>query len=371
MFSCLPSSSSSVKDFLYKLPGPDDLKPFPAITEKYLSKILNKLENNKIPCQDRLIIEHRSDNFDKMVRILRTCSQWQYLEQLEMSFRQSKNEFTLEKATRIFYNYFESLRKQEFDFTKKLPSCAYTYDVIKDCTPIGRAVFFNCPALVGALIKAGADVNCGSKGHKGRKKHSPLHFTVYPGLLKIWRAGGPDTQKLTNQCIEILTKNGCDPNIIDHVVRCDAAETLKSLVKAKADINLMYSGSTCLHSAIFYNDISMLEMVETIVELGVDLFAVNSKKQAAVDLARKFKDIKVAEFLERAIDKFIMTAKVNLLKLNIPNVLVDIICGYLNSPVMELNNRITVLEDNEEEQKYSSSVNETESSKNEEEEYDV
>lgn len=213
-------------------------------------------------------------------------------------FRNSST-FSMEKATIIFQQHFESLKKMGFDVNAELTG--------EGCTPLGWAVLSKSPALLAALINSGAPV-CVAKNSKVSVTTTPLH----------WVCWGHGKESLIVECVEILIKNGCDPNTREleinsqdklqkliplwYAAHLDKKAVVKTLVKAKADINFetnhVDGDSTALQTAAF--SCRYLSTVQTLVELGADLFAVNSKKQTAAAIARDKKHIEIANFLDKA-----------------------------------------------------------------------
>lgn len=310
-----------------------------SISEEYLTEILSLLETHGI-----LSIPKESEKtYD---------SKWDFhmhnLKMLEVCFRKSQ-EFTIEKASNIFYKHFEAIKKQGFEINGILnrmgdiPLCAVTYS--------------RHPALVKALIKAGADINSGVSYCNGSIISSPL--TIISTSLS-----SPFEDGLTEECIQILTKHGCDPNKVDRGWEEEKTTPLwlaalnghdaavRALVNAKAHINTEINDptySTALQAATLGNGF-YLQTMKVLVELGANLFTKNSKQQTALDLskanlnhfrleskgtdddlARIVKHMNISAYFEKAMEVIapLEETRVTLLAHNIPKCLIGIVFEYI------------------------------------------
>lgn len=233
---------------------------------------------------------------------------------IEHCFRKSE-EFTLEKASSVFLQFFESVQKQGFDVNLPLSP--------NDYTALGWATEYRAPAVITALIEAGADVN-------GGKRHPLVHIMGESNV----RPKPP--YELVEQCFDILVKNGCNPNSLvekDKVtplwiaaIRGDSHNLIRSLVKAKADVNVKTGNldATPLQAALkcsvdrFDIDDS-LPTVKTLVELGADIFAADGRKV----------EFKIANYLNKIAYPMKQTQTIFLNLDFIPKVLKNIVLEYL------------------------------------------
>lgn len=247
------------------------------------------------------------------------------LSKVEREFRASK-QFNFDKTIKFFQ--FNIAWIKELGFMINEPFSLLLGAVSR--TPIGTATYEKCPALVGALVSCGSNVNCGIQ-YNSIPDSSPLHSLI----------DGNDTQELIDQCVDILVSHGCDPNgtaykqkehsPLWHAASKGQPKVVRALVKAKADINLrnvfdLYGSppTALLVSAQSSN----LATVKALVELGADLFAKNGYKRTAAVLARSSDHFDRAAFLDKSVAVFIDGTRQTLLKYSIPKDLINIIFGY-------------------------------------------
>ena len=200
-----------------------------------------------------------------------------YLGFLEKGFRTS-GKFTLEKTTKIFQEYIEGLQKElAFDVNKQFKLDKQTW-----ITPLGFGALVKAPSLMNALIKSGAEVNCAQRTYE---ISSPYHLVCvnYYGRRDYDNAINVDKRWLHNydfshlkaDCINILISHQGDPNsicktklvrhvscyrfdkltknttalwihLIDIMGSISTNKTLRTLIKANADINSRNNGETPL-----------------------------------------------------------------------------------------------------------------------------
>lgn len=269
-----------------------------------------------------------------------------YCRQLEWSFQRSKT-YTPEKASQIYQNFFEALSKKGFNINSRLKG----FDTADgEETPIGWATGFKVYTLVGALIKAGANVNCGAKNHNGITKKSPIHLIIYNGYERNRRLDCPSQM----ECLNILLNNGCDPNAREvnpdcmqkheynlhplyHAAENNNVSLFRKLIEGKASIDVCDEIAS-KHKA--YDAPSLLEVAYKnyatdvvnllAVELGgADLFDYNFELKRIS--ARKSLS-GYSPFMESKIDEikieFITRTRL-ILDDKIPKVLINIVAEYL------------------------------------------
>lgn len=326
-----PSSIRSHEEVI-KLLESNDRAGIPAISEDFLAEILNHFETHHFETQ----------GIPLPFSLGRHKYKWVFhmskLRTLDMKVRCSKK-FNMEAVIRIFSKHLEFMIKQGFEVNAEL--------LHQDKTPLGSAALNRCPALIGALIRVGANVNYGSYSvyADGRvSSSSPLKGLHFNSLEKRSEEG----QELIDQCIEILTANGCDPNAhvqdpiyvnqrltpLWYAAHFGETGTVRSLVKAKADIdfetNHIFGDSTALQASVYEPHFANLATTKALVELGADLFIKNKEGKTAADIAKDKKLSTIACFLDKAMVDFIAETRVSFLAYDIPSVLINIIGEYLN-----------------------------------------
>lgn len=320
----------------------------PVISEAYLAKILKLLETQGIP------LPRKPD-----LNIYKWFFHLSRLENLEKCVRKSEK-FNIEVVEKIFTTHLEFIIKQGFDVNKKLQS--------QDNTPLGSAARSKCPGLIGALINVGANVKYGSVYTDGRSS-SPLYEVVHNPI----QDESVDRQKLIDQCIEILVKNGCDPNTYKqnpqkpserltplwYAAHFGEEVTVRSLVRAKADINFetnhLFGDSTPLQASVYEKNFANLATTKALVELGADLFIKNSAGYTAADIAKEQGQTEIACYLDKSMNDYRRKTH-NTLKKHFLPALISIIMDYLffsgsssaksnssSSSGLTLKDRITVL----------------------------
>lgn len=264
-----------------------------------------------------------------------------YLGIFEKCFRKS-TEFNFEKITNLFISYINSIKENGFDSNGLMG--------MKIRTILGHAVINQLPALVNALIKTGANVNSKAKDRMGTRLPLPIHYICSRSFYNP-----PFSQELANHNIQILTQNGCDLNTSEcpdspfetnrtalwsAARQCQVA-TVISLVKAKADINLIRvhneEGDSTPLQAVVSREIwdidssaqilrDQLSTVKTLVNLSADLFIKNHRKQTALSLAKVYAKAEIASFLKQSMSIQKIRAK---LGPKLPKVLINIVMDYL------------------------------------------
>lgn len=236
-----------------------------------------------------------------------------YLPTLEKNFLKTEKN-TFEKAVLIFQKHIESLQKNGL----KLNTFGDHSRELK--TALGKS----CPALLTALIETrAADVNSVTKQSLLARCHD-------------------------NSCIDILIKYGCNPNAVNPQGESPLTNAIKynrnivlikSLVSGKADVNLAAKDS-CMNDEILTPlHIAAIRgksiMITTLLELGADFFAVNSKNQTVADFAREIGDqYKVdANIIDDCIEKRIKEASEELQSIFPNPIISNLICDYLRIPV--------------------------------------
>lgn len=269
---------------------------------------------------------------------------------LERCF-QSSVDYTLDKATRIFQNHFESLQKYGFDVNANqiivLPESG------KIRTPLGCAIQKTIPSLVGALINIGANVYNNFKDGDGTIFWSNLNI-----LIGDYTAGINDKRT----CLDILLKHGCDPNSdkaargnwlaeIIAVPMVTAARTrdnvsIQMLVDSKADIEILQpannrleeESTTPLFAAVAASDFAVsdskrISTVKLLVDLGANLFGLNSKMQTVVDVAIEKKEVEIADYLKQSKILFRETIFSSLQDKIVVKAVANIVVEYLIYPL--------------------------------------
>lgn len=280
--------------------------PNAVITESQISS-LSKIRNDPSQESETLLVDIRSDNLSRFG----TSEHLTYLVLLEKCFEKSKK-FTFEKATQIFLEHIEGLKKLQFDINLSMR-------FYHDLTPIEFAAMHKSPALLNAIIKAGSAVNwVTNAGIKFspislvflNKHQSDVYISYRPNMLAPFMIF--DFSELQIKCLDVLLNNGSDPNSLTvpnlcyieeglnhfqmyplwHVMmELDSDENghskkmMKSLVSAKGDINYKNNGLTTLQYAITYKFED--ETIKFITELKADLFEKDFKGDTAADLAKK------------------------------------------------------------------------------------
>lgn len=293
------------------------------ISVEYFGKIIKVMGNSELLSH----IETKSGDGKEWATHI-----WKLLH-LEKCFRKSK-EFTMDIAIDIFFQHFESIKKQGFDVNAVVSG--------NGNTALSWATERTSPAIITALIKAGVTAKC--------------VFAPYADpFQRIFSS--KESEELVDQSIDILAKSGFDPNV-RLLPMCTNNETLvtplwiaskshsshviRSLVKAKADINIEIhhpEGSTALQAALisdskFDDDPEKLSTVKTLIELGANIFIEKGKGKTVADMLNKdihFEKEKVDVFLDNII--FTINAHVELSKLEyFPKVITNIVFEYLCSP---------------------------------------
>lgn len=241
----------------------------------------------------------------------------EYLEYLEKGLRIS-GEFTLEKTSRIYREYIESLQKeQKFEINEQFQLNQKTW-----ITPVGFAALLKAPALLNVLIQSGGNVNC---GQRGSEFSSPFHLIFvksyeedsrkyhhYSCLDKRWWHNY-DFSNLTIECINVLKQHQGNPNaicktkLLQHsnfsdsciyghkLTRLTSAlwipvtgminsgfetKEIKALVDAKADLDFRNNGETPL--SLVAKNVSMiglgLHLMKFLVESGADVLVSNDER---------------------------------------------------------------------------------------------
>lgn len=257
----------------------DDLSDNKPITYQYVEEILCIIEKNGFSVKNQQEINYSSSNCQEhILRCIKKHVDSNHLEighkwcnhlirlcKLETCHRNSKT-FDIQRLVRIFYMHIEFLKRENFTVNENLNGQTLTVEGLSsvDFTPIALAVNKSAPALLTALIKSGADVNCAYKDGS----RSPLHFIPEKG-----------SDTINDEMITILTENGCDPNArksnYSSPLWCMAlrghTRNVRSLVRAKANVNLL--GRDCLTSPLQEAaSMGFFPTVKAIVEFGGDLF---------------------------------------------------------------------------------------------------
>lgn len=271
-----------------------------------------------------------------------------HLHSLEICFSNSE-EYSIDKAVLIFLNHFEQLKK----IHPKIFGLPYT--------PASEACKNRSPVLLAAYLKAGVDVN-ESVMSMGFNFIPLLHETVE----SMDRKNGPGYSKeKTLQCLDLLISNKADITAEEnygmvkvrdqkghtalwHAVafsdEIEKEDIVKVLVKAKSDVNVMSNNLTPLMIAAKFlpadyekpkktsPEHNIIHVIRVLLDSNADCFAVNSRKQTALDLIPRGK-ISEAEFTERS--KLITSFMVNYIA-KATNIcvkpLIEIIIQYLRDP---------------------------------------
>lgn len=252
---------------------------------------------------------------------------------LDYLFKNSE-EYTLDKATKIFQSHFEALQKKGFDVNGSEDGRYNIY------TPLGLALDKTMPSLVRALINLGADVNCYLKQSDGTVLQHCL-----PNIV-TWPA---ENSQYENQrmCIDLLLKNGCDPNsekAMDLLGKTPALTSavihrkepwIQLLVASKADIDITTSEDEieAITPLFFAATMSKISTVKLLVDLGANLFLLNSKMQSVVDVVKQKENIENATYLNQAQILFIEKVFSCLIDSMKVKAVINIVVEYLIYPL--------------------------------------
>lgn len=328
----------------------------PDISEKSLREIL------KLSIRHTAQEEEKETNSRNQNSSFNFIGRWQYhmlnLEELEIRFRNS-HEYTSEKAIEIFQSHFEELKKyafhDSFDVNIKLFSNAVGGEYY--LTPIGYAYSRRMPTLIHALIKSGANKDCGFITSKNvplfLKEISPLSLMYYVPHIEESFYNPFQLRKLRNLCTKILLDHGTNPNafvlgakpgttVLNMSVSNNDHEMVTLLVSSKAEINPSNQDVINPLKTAVTNSPS-LDTVKILIQLGADIFRLDPKIRTSFedfaltysrDIESSSKEgaatsIKISEYLKDAKIRIIKRSETTLLDLHIPQALVDIIIKYL------------------------------------------
>lgn len=315
------------------------------VSEKYCKEILELVELKDFPSHKEWGLHCRA------------------LVHLEKCFQKSAT-YTVEKAIIIFSKHISVI--SQLGFTPNLPESMIPYNFVAYHTPLGLAFKHRCPALTSVFIKLGADINFGYKC-EDILKSKIQKLSPYSGFEpeNIWLDYNASAfkkihQDLTDQCMEMLVRHGSDPNRIEDrfddgtvkltpLLRAIADGDLtriRSLVKAKADINLSViypyrGGSTPLLAAC---SAYRFKGIGILLELGADPFELNRESESeaaeferactdgftAAEYARSESNIEQAQIIEAYCEKIFKEITITLTGLNFTSVLIPIVIDYLS-----------------------------------------
>lgn len=267
---------------------------------------------------------------------------------LEKCFRKSET-YTYQISLSIFQEHLEQIKKIGFEIdTLYCKTDAFTKDGFKgpNATFLGIATRRKCPVLVEALIKAGANVNLGrtysywSPWEENRHTCSPLFLLIkqHYGDRDLSYKDQIDVSYM-DQCVRILTENGCNPNECDtnmqpllrKAISYKNLNLAKSLVKAKADINLMHPDTIAAGKMISIFENVGPKQMQIVMQLGAELFA-NDSVKTILNSPPKCNLEHTYCILYNASIAYVRYTEDNLLEF-IPKSLVRIVGEYLNLPL--------------------------------------
>lgn len=323
--------SNFLHSFLY-LEEPEK----PAISEEFLGKVLSILETNIFPTEKKEVVSSRDLEFYFI-----------QLEKLERCAKKSSN-YSFEKTVILFHKHFEAISKKGYGIND-INTSRDQYNQ----TSIGWAFTHKAPVLLSALIKAGADVNCGTLEKIGDEivKKSPLHLLNENRSVYTYWMDSQISANITVQCVSILLNNGCDANA--KCVEGDAQERtplcfaatfgiesiVKLLVKGKADINLEFDdGYFGFFRPLDFAAAQCQDgspMINLFISLGADFFAVGNGHETAEMIAKRLKNLKTVKTLNDAKMAFIKETHSVLSSSIRINDLIDIIISYLDGPKID------------------------------------
>lgn len=229
---------------------------------------------------------------------------------LEVGFRKNPN-YKFESAVKLFAEHFEHLKKEGFETSQRIkfdehrviphyiPSFAY-------CTPLGWSALHKMPALVGAILELKPDVNFGgTEYHDSTDVVSPVSFAVFPLAKDEFKLKkDPGLNDLTKKCIELLAEKGCDLDLgsktpLWYASLYENNEAIKSLVKAKANIDAFIERTGCIagHQStalLVAINLDRFSTVKLLVDLKADLSSCPLTFKAHVELL-KIRDSRVPE----------------------------------------------------------------------------
>lgn len=238
---------------------------------------------------------------------------------------------SIEKTIQIFQDHLQRLIERDGLRINEELSCKSCGQNNEPFTPLEAAAFYEAPALMEAIIRAGGVV----QGFRG-------FYLMHPYLIYL-----TGSQLLKDQCVDVLIRNNWDLNRFDN--RRFSSElslpimpsiwynhdvTIISMLKAKANLNIFPSDKkdsddvTILHHYVSLIRSPMkqdFDMVKIFIKYSApDLFKMNSKGQTAADVARIYKKIELADYLDR-----VKTNYISIFSLHLPNVLCHIVNEYL------------------------------------------
>lgn len=228
---------------------------------------------------------------------------YKIIERLGNLYRRA-TDFSSEKALVIFHDYIVFMKTQGFQIDRELR--------MLNETPLHSAVLEECPVVLRALLKAGAQVD----RFLGPTEKQAIHYvsTGFPDSYRQYEF--PHSQKLKNECIQILAEFGANPNALCRSIGNFAerltplwsaahfgeTQTVEALVKVGADVNQatnQQSGVLTPLQAAAYK--GHLETVKTLISLGADPKKMNTRGLTAADLARENGFLEVAEYLKQVV----------------------------------------------------------------------
>lgn len=330
----------------------------PEISEKSLRDIL-KLS---ISLMAQLEEKEKNSNPWNQDSSFYFLGRWHYhmlnLEELEIRFRNS-HEYTSEKAIEIFHIHFEELKKYVFKepFSANLKLFSHTVGEEYYLTPIGYAYSRKLPALIHALIKSGANRDC---GFISTMKNVPLYLREISPLSLMYYTPHKEhsfytpfqLHKLKELCTKILLDHEANPNafvlgeetgttVLNMSVFKNDHEMITLLVSSKAEINPSQQ-SVINPLKVAVTKSPSLDTVKTLIQLGADIFSLDSETRTFEDFSLTHSkviensskegaatSIKISEYLKDAKIRIIKRSETTLLDLHIPQVLIDIIINYL------------------------------------------
>lgn len=272
-------------------------------------------------------IEKTSKQFETFLYSRQIDEEISILKKLASKYQRSRF-YNHEIAVKVFYEHFITLKSKKFNPTQ---ACAFND-------------FLFCPAIVEALLKSGADIN------ELLKLTDEVGACQFPHYYRF--AGNHYCYEyFSENSLNILLKyrtdfncqlkgNGATPLWIQ--VSCCDKIGVRLLVKAKADINFETSSpfSTPLMKAADQLDIPMLSIL---LELGADLFLINSQSKTAADLAREEEvnkrdwfliknpkiQFEISDYLYKKMDEILVETK-SLLDTKLPLALRKVVIQYIS-----------------------------------------